>query len=144
MKAERDPGLPLDQEHALKLTAAQLTSALRDNQAGASDRYRGKTLEVAGQVESVEKDWGGDGAWVNIELRGAEPTGAPAGRARTHGKRALAQPLEEVDADREDVTCRLVARDTARAQRLARGDQVVVVGRADLGLGAKLEGCVLK
>ncbi len=68
-KAERETGIPLDRAHAIVVTAAKLSSDLQDNEAASSRRYRGKTLEVTGEIETVSQHFGND-KYLDIELVG--------------------------------------------------------------------------
>jgi hypothetical protein len=126
MKAERDPGLPLDRARAIKVTAIKLTQELDENGAAAEKRYNGRTVEVTGEIASIDKHWGNQ-EYYDIEIVGHE-----------------VEAEGEEEPYTEDVTCKLVKADSARALTLKTGQQITVIGVADTTIAADLRGCVIK
>ena len=122
-KAERDPGLPLDRAHAIKVTAERLSQELDENGAAAEKKYMGRTLEVTGEIDSVDKHWGKE-EYLDITI--------------------LGWSTDQENSSADDVTCKLITADNARALALKKGHRVTVIGVADTTLGADLRGCVIK
>jgi hypothetical protein len=126
-KEERTVGVPLDRANAVAVTATQLVAAYEANEAAADAKYKGKTVEVTGTIETIDKRYDD---YIDVVLQAAQPKGDAPGK--------------EIDG-LDDVTCKLVVGENAKALELEKGKKVTVIGRCDGNvLGITLKGCLLK
>ena len=134
-KAEREQGLPLDREHALKVSAAKLASDLEANSIAFRNRYQEVTIEVTGDVVTIAHDTNG---YADLDLVGGEP------KPKTKKRHSRVEETSDESATTR-VKCRLTKSQDARVLAIHRGDHVTVVGIGEESLGAPaLKGCVFK
>jgi hypothetical protein len=134
-KAEREQGLPLDREHALKVSAHRLASDHEANSIAFRNRYQDVTLEVNGEVVTVSHSLRG---YPILELKGGEVKTKPAKK-----KHPLDEPDDSDAAGR--VKCLLVKSEDAKLDGIHAGDHVTVLGIGHEALSdPAIKGCVFK